>query len=122
MFRAALAVQRRVLGDEHPEVAFTRGGLGGALAAQDRLTEATDELMVALAIQESTIGPDHPDTAVTLYHLADVRLRDRQLADAAALIGRSIAISARQFGAAHPRVIAAMTLAATIAAARSRAA
>ena len=69
--REALAMKRRVHGDEHPDVATSHHELGEVLEELGRLTEAQDHLERALAIEvRGSVAPQA--LAATRFALARV--------------------------------------------------
>lgn len=71
----ALALRRRLLGDEHGAVADSHVHLAAWHEAQGRYERAELALTRALVIREKLFGPGHPDSLAIL---------DRQMIDAAA--------------------------------------
>jgi thioredoxin-like negative regulator of GroEL len=70
MLRDALAIQRRVLGDEHPDTLDSMTELAKLLAREGRYDEAEKLLVAALAGRRRVLGENHPDTTATSQELA----------------------------------------------------
>jgi eukaryotic-like serine/threonine-protein kinase len=88
----ALAIRRKQLGEDDPEVAHTLLELGSASVVEGRPIAQGDELMQhALAILEKRFGPDHPEVAWALYYERGVYWR-RDNPRVQALLERAIAI------------------------------
>jgi hypothetical protein len=66
----ALAIVRRVGGDNHPAVAKVSGNLAMNLDAQDKYDEAAPLYKAALAITQNNHGEESADTAVSINNLA----------------------------------------------------
>ena len=62
MFKQALEIAKRALGEEHPNVASTMHLLAHVLKAQGNAKEAARMGKQALAIREKALGQDHPYT------------------------------------------------------------
>ena len=95
--RQALAMQRKLLGEEHPEVAISLNNLALVLRDQGKLAEAEAMLRDALAMQRKLLGDEHPKVAVSLDNLADVLRKQGKLAEADEPFPEP-AIDAKRFG------------------------
>ena len=62
LYKQALEMSKKVLGEEHPYTATRLHNLAGALLCQGNAEEAARMGKQALAILEKALGPDHPDT------------------------------------------------------------
>jgi tetratricopeptide (TPR) repeat protein len=69
-FENTLEIKRRLLTDDHPEVATDYSNLGNDLGRQGRYTAAQPLLEKALEIRRRLLGRDHPDTATSHNNLA----------------------------------------------------
>src|SRR5262245_4480113 len=85
MFREALVIHRRALGDRHPNVAMTLNSVARALSAQGRYDEAAAALENALEIARPALGRDHQLVAIYTINLASVQLARKDPAAAEAL-------------------------------------
>src|SRR5262249_31717670 len=61
--RQALALCRKVLGEDHPHTASSYNNAGVTLNAQGKYAEAELLFRQALVIRRKVLGEDHPDTA-----------------------------------------------------------
>jgi serine/threonine-protein kinase len=100
----SLAERRRLLGNQHPDVAEALNILGTAQQENGELDVAERAFREALAIRESQLGGDHPDTAESLNNLA-VLLSSRRnpgdLDEAVALGNRALVSYRKRFGPDH---------------------
>jgi tetratricopeptide (TPR) repeat protein len=62
LYRRALAIKERALGDDHPEVATTLNNLATLLRSQSRYDEAAALYRRCLGIWIDAVGLDHPTT------------------------------------------------------------
>ena len=62
MQREVLAVQKRVLGAEHPGTLTTASNLAQSLSRQGKHAEAEDMEREVLAVRKRVLGAEHPDT------------------------------------------------------------
>jgi non-specific serine/threonine protein kinase/serine/threonine-protein kinase len=105
----ALALRRRILPPEHPDIAATLNNLGAARWASSRYREAIPPLEEALAIRQKTYGPDNADVAGTVTNLALVHTALADYRRALPLAQRALAILERVHGGDHTDVATART-------------
>jgi tetratricopeptide (TPR) repeat protein len=84
LYRRAMAIREKVLGDDHPDVAHTLTNLSLVYSLQRKFAAAEEVLRRALEIQEKALGENDVTVAMTLGHLASACLAQgkRQEADA----------------------------------------
>ena len=70
IFEQALATRRRVLGDDHTDVATTLFNLADAAYHRSDSVTAVSHYREALAIRRRALGPTHPLTLESMYWLA----------------------------------------------------
>ena len=63
LYREALAIDKKIYGDDHPEVATDLNNLASLLIKQLRLDEAEKPCFDALKIRQVKLGEDHLRTA-----------------------------------------------------------
>jgi len=66
LYQRALAIQEKLLGPEHPDVAMSLYNLALVCRYQGRYAEAEPLLKRSLAIREKALGPEHPAVAFSL--------------------------------------------------------
>ncbi len=98
-----MAIARRALGPDHPDVATTLNNLAVLSTSQGRYAEAEPLYKRALAIDEKALGPDHPDVAQPQQPGRAVRSQGRY-AEAEPLYKRALAIREKALGPDHPDV------------------
>jgi len=99
--RQALAVRKRLLGDEHPLVAASLFKLALVLNARGEHAEAESLYREALAIQRKLLGNDNSDVAATLDSLAVVIEREGRLAEAESMLREALAMRRKLLGNKH---------------------
>jgi tetratricopeptide (TPR) repeat protein len=99
---AALALRRRLLGEQNPEVATSLNNLGAVLRAEGDLPGAMKLFRQALDLRERLLGPDHPYTAISLNNIAEIHIAEGDLGLALALHERALQIRRKRFGEDHP--------------------
>jgi tetratricopeptide (TPR) repeat protein len=98
LYERALAIQEKVLGPDHPDVAMSLNNLANLHRAQGRYVEARPLYERALAIREKALGPDHLDVAASLNNLGELNYKQGRYADVQALYERALAIREKALG------------------------
>ena len=105
LLERALAIDRKLLGSEHPETATTLANLAGLYLDAGRVDEALKAATAALAALENALGPDHPRIASAASMLAFCWRAKGDRARAEKLYRRALAIDEKAFGPSHPDTI-----------------
>jgi CHAT domain-containing protein/tetratricopeptide (TPR) repeat protein len=100
----ALAIRRKVLGEEHSDTGQSLHNVAVNLNEQGRARDARPLLEQALAIARKTLGEDHPGTATCTMSLA-VMLNDQgSYVEAQPLFEKALRIMRGAWGENHPMV------------------
>ena len=67
-----LALKRKLLGPDHPDVGLSEGNLGYVLEEADRNEEAFSHVQRSIEIQSKALGPSHPDLANQLNNRGEI--------------------------------------------------
>lgn len=102
LYKRALAIREKALGDDHPDVANSLNGLAMLYLNQGKYAEAELLLKRALTIREKALGPDHSDVATSLNNLALLYHNQGKYAEAEPLYKRALTISEKALGLNHP--------------------
>ncbi|MBL8975001.1 MAG: serine/threonine protein kinase, partial [Myxococcales bacterium] len=95
---AAIELKQRLLGEHHPEVAFTLNNLAFLKLQEHKVEEATSHFRDALTIVQRSLGPGHPVTGSVEHNLGHaLRLAGRS-AEANTHLGAAIATHAANAG------------------------
>src|SRR5262249_53509204 len=70
LLEKALAIKRKLLGEDHPDTALSCNAVATNLMAQGKYAQAQVMHEQALAIRRKVLGEDHPLTAASYYNLA----------------------------------------------------
>ena len=70
--RRALAIDEKVYGPDHPEVATDANNIGTILQDQGDLAGALEYTRRALRILQATYGPENPQTKIVARNLAGI--------------------------------------------------
>lgn len=104
----ALAMRRKVLGGEHPEVAVTHSELGRVLFDQGHLGEAEACFRTALAIRQKALGPADHETATSMSDLGLLLRQKGDRAGAEILFRETLAVTRGSRGPKHPDIATAL--------------
>jgi serine/threonine protein kinase/Tfp pilus assembly protein PilF len=102
--RTALDIQRRLLGDQHPNVITCRNSLAELLIHTGQHAEAEQHLRVALEAARRCWGAPHEQIATILNNLAVVLQARGAYDDAEALLRETLAIRRQLLGNEHEHV------------------
>jgi CHAT domain-containing protein/Tfp pilus assembly protein PilF len=97
-----LAIRKKVLGNNHLDVAESLNSLGLLYYSQGRYNEAELFHKRALAIRKAQLGDNHPDTATSLNNLALLYESQGRYAEAEPIYKEALAIRKKQLGNSHP--------------------
>ncbi|MDO8142848.1 MAG: FxSxx-COOH system tetratricopeptide repeat protein, partial [Candidatus Brocadiales bacterium] len=104
LFRCALEICEKQLGQAHPHLAASLNNLALLFHNQGKYAEAEPLCRRALGIWEKQLGQDHPDVALSLNNLAGLLQDQGKYADAEPLFRRALEIREKQLGQDHPNV------------------
>ena len=110
VYREALLIQRKVLGQEHPDIVTTLTNLGQTLSHAKRDAEAVAVLREALSMSREVYGERGIDTAHVLAGLAEVEWRKGDLGAAEGHAALALSIREEAFGLDHPDTAEARVL------------
>lgn len=103
LYDRALKVQRRELGDRHPDTVSTWNRLGDLYASQGKTRKAEKALLAALAGWDAQPGGRKtPGAAITINNLAYVRMLDGRDTEAEELYREALHIAEAGWGSLHP--------------------
>jgi tetratricopeptide (TPR) repeat protein len=109
LFGEAVALGRRTLAPDHPDLATALQNLAAVYYAQGKYAAAVGTGRDALAIREQNDGPDHPDVAMGLGNLAAALAGQGKLGESRATHERALAIRQTSLGAEHPLVASSLS-------------
>jgi tetratricopeptide (TPR) repeat protein len=97
----ALAISRKVLGDEHNDTASALNNLAILYWYQGKYEQAEPLYQQALAISRKVLGDEHPDTAIDLNNLAILYRKQGKFEQAESLCLKALAIRKKLLGEEH---------------------
>jgi len=100
--RAALAIRRRVLGDDHPDTIVSVSKLGVLLKQQGKLDEAESYLRETLDAARRVFGDDHPNTLTSFGNLGSLLADQGKLDEAEPYLRDALDGARRILGDDHP--------------------
>jgi tetratricopeptide (TPR) repeat protein len=102
LLEKALAVRRRLLGEEHPQTAETYQNLAHNLGAQARYTDAGAFYQKSLDLCQKLLGEEHPATASSYHNLGANFYDQGNYAEAGLLYQKALHLYRKLLGEEHP--------------------
>ncbi|TYT73011.1 tetratricopeptide repeat protein, partial [Microcystis aeruginosa] len=78
LYREALDLRKRLLGDNHPDVATSLNNLAALYCYQGRYTEAEPLYLEAIKIATQVLGDNHPDSQTIMENYKTMLSQLRQ--------------------------------------------
>jgi len=113
--RIVLALDRRLYGEQHPNVGDALINLGAIQNQLGHYTESEKLYREALDIVETYYGPAHPQTGSNLKMLGQSLVYQERYHEAHAYLTRALAIRERVYGPDHPSIATTLSDLGTIA-------
>ncbi|MBE9110361.1 tetratricopeptide repeat protein [Nodosilinea sp. LEGE 07298] len=104
LLQGALTMRKRLLGNEHADVATSLNNLALLYDNQGRYSEAEPLYQDALAMRKRLLGDEHPDVAQSLSNLALLYDNQGRYSEAEPLLQDALAMRKRLLGDEHPDV------------------
>lgn len=114
LFRSALDLRRRLLGDNHPRIGDALNNLGTINYDRGNFAEAAEFFRQALEVLRSSLGPRHAFVATTLQNLAHSLLNQGEIQAAELGALEALEVSRQAYGDDHPSVARCFRLLATV--------
>jgi tetratricopeptide (TPR) repeat protein len=93
LFRDALAINLKVLGEDHPNTGASWNNLGLLLLGKGDFTAAEPMFRQALAIRRKHFGDRHPSLTTNMVNLATALIEEERHDEAAVLLGEGLALA-----------------------------
>ena len=103
-FSQALAIQKKVLGPTHPDVALSLMNIGAIYFKKSDFDNALGNYRKSIGILEKTLGPEHPNMAPPMINMSDVFQKLGELDKALEYAQKALHISRKALGEEHPSV------------------
>ena len=104
LFLQALELSKRLLGEDHPQVASNLNNLAGLYDSQGRYDQAEPLYLQALELSKRLLGEDHPQVAFSLNNLALLYHSQGRYDQAEPLLVQALELRKRLLGEDHPHV------------------
>ncbi|MBD2437874.1 tetratricopeptide repeat protein [Nostoc sp. FACHB-110] len=108
LYVQALALWRKLLGEEHPNVATSLNNLALLYESQGRYSEAEPLYVQALALWRKLLGEEHPNVATSLNNLAGLYESQGRYSEAEPLYVQALALRRKLLGEEHPNVVSSL--------------
>ena len=105
----ALALKKKIYGEEHPRVALSLNNLALLYFKQGNYAKAEPLLKRSLTIFKKALGKQHPKVATNLNNLGLLYSEQGNYAKAEPLYQRSLKITKKVYGEQHPKVATALS-------------
>ena len=109
LLEEALAIRRRLWGDDHPEIVTSLDHLASLYHDQGDYGRAEPLFLRALEIRRAELGENHPHVAASLNNLAFLYRARGDVERAEPLFRRALEIYQGLYGSSHPDVARALT-------------
>lgn len=109
LYQRALRIREKLLGPEHPLVAFPLVGLANLYKEQDKYAEAEPLYQQALRIWEQHLGPQHHETAEIIHNLARLWEAQGNIEEASVWYARALTIREQALGEYHSKTMETRT-------------
>ncbi|HET8646411.1 MAG TPA: tetratricopeptide repeat protein, partial [Vicinamibacteria bacterium] len=105
LLRQCLAINRKLLRPDHPDVGTAMGNLALALQAKGDFAQAESLARQGLSISRKALGDDHLDIGIKLFNLAKALRSQGKFAEAAAALEEALRITRPALGPDHSRTV-----------------
>ena len=102
LYKKALLVSEKVLGEEHPSTATSYNNLAGVYYSQGEYKEAEELYKKALLVREKVLGEEHPDTATSYNNLARLYCAQKKYTRSLIYYYKAYKIFEYKLGFSHP--------------------
>ncbi len=103
-YREALVIKRRILPEDHPDIAVTTNRLASMFEMKGDFASAEKNYRDALDVQRKVLTPNHRDLGTTINNLAGTLRKVGRYSEADPLYEEAIDIYRNAFGPDHPWV------------------
>jgi eukaryotic-like serine/threonine-protein kinase len=100
----AIAMDRQLLGESHPQTAFDMMNLGSVQADLAEYAEAEKNYRGAIEILKNWYGADHPDTATSMVILARTLDVEGKSSESEAVLKDMLDVQEKSYGKVHERI------------------
>ena len=104
LYKEALELRRKTLGNEHPATMQTLNNLGVYYIDHRDYASAEKAMREVLSVRLKLLGPDHPDVAKAMTNLSVALTREMQFDESITLLNRALDIFRRRLGEKHVNV------------------
>jgi tetratricopeptide (TPR) repeat protein len=95
-------LRKRLLGENHPDVASSLNNLAALYDSQGRYESAEPLYLQALELRQRLLGENHPDVATSLNNLAELYRSQGRDEEAEPLYLKALLIAEVSLGREHP--------------------
>ena len=107
-YQQSLEMRRKLLGNEHPDVATSLNNLAGLYDSQGKYEEAEPYYQQSLAMMRKLLGNEHPHVATSLNNLAGLYKSQGKYEEAEPYYQQSLEMWRKLLGNEHPDVASSL--------------
>ena len=104
LYREALEIDRKTIGEAHPDYAIRLNNLAGVVASQEQFAEAEALYWQALEITRDALGEVHPSYAIRLVNLGSLLVKSDRVEEGREMLERALAIFRAALPPDHPHI------------------
>ncbi|MEM7156485.1 MAG: tetratricopeptide repeat-containing serine/threonine-protein kinase [Myxococcota bacterium] len=104
LYERALEIRTRVLGPDHPQVAWSTNDVANIHTKKGAFDEAMERYQRAMEIHREALGPDHPDVAQVQSNIAKIHFFTNRYPEAMVAFREVLATDERIYGPEHPEL------------------
>jgi tetratricopeptide (TPR) repeat protein len=104
-YKKALAVQEKVLGSDHPDMATTYNNIASIYNSQGDYPTALEWYKKVLAIREKVLGPEHTDMGILYNSIGYIYGCQSEYKTALAWLEKALAVFEKVLGSDHPDTV-----------------
>ena len=101
----ALAIQKRILGPDHPDTLSTMNSLSAVFIRLGKYAEAESILRDTVSRKKQVLGAEHQDTIVSMHNLGVVYYYQGKFKEAESVARETLAVRKKALGENHPDTI-----------------
>ena len=108
LLQELLAVQQRVLSNEHPEVLTITSNLATVMMEQGRNREAEKTFRELLTVQQRVLGMEHVNVQTSIFHLTSIMNSEQRYEEAERMLRTVLESQKNALGSEHSQTLSSM--------------
>ncbi|MEM9273387.1 MAG: tetratricopeptide repeat protein [Cyanobacteria bacterium P01_F01_bin.143] len=108
-FEEALELNKKILGEENPDVSVSLHNLALLCKSQGKYSEAEPLYIQSLELDKKLLGEEHPNIASSLNNLASLYRAQGKYSEAEPLYIQSLELLKKRLGEEHPNIASSLS-------------